>query len=148
VRTPAGAGPPETILRHVADGEFENILTKLNNTRTLTFLKRLRLGAASPELLPLATPHLAAPETIVAPPQHNNILFSTTLDVYTFGLVFYTILTDRLPYDHIHRPKDLRDTNLINELKLRETRGKVSPIETTILDNIPLHNITFCTPTN
>jgi len=61
------------------------------------------------------------------------------MDVYAFGLLFYTLLTGRLPYDHIVPRPDGPGVVLV--VKAREARGEVSPVAMSALDELPLHDV-------
>ncbi|MBI3724180.1 FHA domain-containing protein [bacterium] len=147
VRTPARAGSAEEILAHVSDGNFEGVLGGLGGARAVSFLEDLARGHGRAELLPHAAPTLAAPETVLERPElGGRLIYTPALDVYAFGLLFFTLTTGHLPYGHVCRAEELRDDQVVAELKLREARGEIAPIKTAFLDKIPFHDTAFCAP--
>jgi serine/threonine protein kinase len=137
-------GDGASLLRQVADGNFTGVLIDLGSVRQLSVLKALSSGGADPFLIPSVTPLYAPPEALFERKETGgHKVFSPVMDTYAFGLVFYVLLTGRIPYTHLARESDLKDTDKVLDLKNRETRGDCSPVDVRALSRIPLHDVGF-----
>lgn len=144
VRTAPGPGD---VLQRVAAGAYEGVLAGLGGARELTFLEALRGGEVDPALTPQLPPLVSAPETLFESSETGGRrVYSQAMDTYAFGLLLYTLLTGRKPYDQHARPAELDHPEVINELKLQEARGKISPFEQAALLDLPLHDSPFAGP--
>lgn len=140
---PQGQDTPD-LLGQVAAGAFQGVLAGLGGARELTFLEALRAGQVDPDLVPRLPDQVAAPETLLERAElGGRRTYSQAMDSYSFGLLFYTLLTGRAPYDHLVKPHELAHPQVVRELKLRETRGEVSPVFAPALRDIPLHDSPF-----
>jgi serine/threonine protein kinase len=135
------------LMRSVAQGNFTGVLIDLGSVRSKGVLNQLTLGQADPSLIPSITPHYAPPEALFEQGGlGGHKVFSTVMDTYSFGLVFYVLLTGRIPYNHIVSREALKSTETVLELKVRESRGEISPIDEGALARIPLHDVAFDGP--
>jgi serine/threonine protein kinase len=131
------------VLGRIADGSFEGVLIDLGSLRSLTVLDELSRGVGDHELIPRITPLYVPPEVLFeTAATGGRKVFSPAMDVYAFGLVFYALLTGRIPHDMRKAREQLRDTEVVLELKLRESRGE-SPFDARALDAIPMHDVAF-----
>ncbi len=137
-------GDGASLLRQVAEGSFTGVLIDLGSVRQLSVLKALSSGGADPFLIPSITPLYAPPEALFERKETGgHKVFSPVMDTYAFGLVFYVLLTGRVPYTHLVPEASLKDTDRVLDLKNRETRGDVSPVDARALSRIPLHDVGF-----
>jgi serine/threonine protein kinase len=144
VRTPAASGDAGRVLERVAEGAFEGVLIDLGSVRTQDALDALSRGEEDPELIPRLTPLYAPPEVLFERGELGGRKhFTPALDGYAFTLVFYVLLTGRIPYGHLASLESLQNRELVIELKLRESRGEISPIDERALDVLPLHDVAF-----
>lgn len=147
VRTPAEHGEAPDLLAQLAEGAYQGVLAGLGGARELTFLEALRQGQVDPELTPRLPDAVAAPETLLERRElGGRRVYSQAMDSYAFGLLVYTLLTGHTPYDHLVDARELTHPEVVRELKLRETRGEVSPISPHALRDIPLHDSPFVRP--
>lgn len=148
VRTPTPATTPADLLAQVAAGSFHGVLGGLGGARELTFLDALRDGLVDPELTPRLPDVYASPEALLElSSQGGRRVYSQAMDLYAFGLLTYTLLTGRAPYDHLCKPHELTHKDVVTELKLRESRGELSPVLVEALRDIPMHDSPFIAPT-
>lgn len=135
---------PGSLLAAVADGRFTGVLIDLGSVRPLPVLDALSRGDADPTLIPSITPLYAPPEALMERSElGGRKLFSPVMDTYAFALVFYALLTGRIPYSHLMAADRLKDTETVLDLKSRETRGSLSPVDLRALTRIPLHDVGF-----
>ncbi len=140
VRTPEAPGGGG-VLGRVAAGSYQGVLAGLGGARELSFLEALRQGQVDLELTPRLPPLVAPPESVLEIAEHGGRrVYSQAMDSYAFGLLFYTLLTGRRPFDHIVEPETLTNAEVIAELKLQESRGDVSPVDFSALQRIALHD--------
>jgi serine/threonine protein kinase len=144
VRVPGPTDDPVAVLERVAEGCFEGTLAGLGGARALSFLESLRTGQTDPELTPMPDRVHAAPEALMERVElGGRLVFAPPMDVYAWGLVFYQLVTGHQPYGRFVKQSELASTQVLHELKLKETRGEVSPIWLDALDEIPLHDTAF-----
>ncbi len=139
-RVPGPAHDAQNVLVSVAEGAFEGVVGGLGATRSIEFLEKLARGEGEASLAPALDP-VASPPEAVAPPEGRAPVRGTAMDVYSFGLLFYTLLTGRAPYDHLVPKPDGPGAILI--IKSREALGEVSPITPLAIDTLPLHDVAF-----
>jgi serine/threonine protein kinase len=147
VRTPplAEGASHRGPLGAVSEGRFSGVLIDLGSVRTADALAALSRGEGT-ELAPEVTPLYAPPESLLELSTHGGKnLFSPAMDVYAFGLVLFSLVTGRVPYDHVARPEDLKTLDVVLDLKTREARGEIRPYQESALDAIPLHDVAFTT---
>jgi serine/threonine protein kinase len=128
VRTPSPTSEAEQVLTDVSEGAFEGVLAGFAQLRAI--------GAPSPPLEPNV---FTAPEAI-------ETGSSPEADTYAAGLVFYTLLTGRLPYDEQLKPAELRHPDVVRAIKARERNGEIRPWLPEAIDRIPLHDVAFVGP--
>jgi serine/threonine protein kinase len=138
VRTPSGAGTASDILGHVVEGAYEGVLAGLGGARSNSFLYGLRHGWGDAKLAPGTDPILAAPEALLG--VEDQPVFTPAVDTYSFGLVFYTLLTGRHPYGHAVLPEELKSRDVLVGVKKAELKREISPILPRALERIPLHD--------
>lgn len=138
-RVPGPAHDPQSVLLNVAEGAFEGVLGGLGAARSVEFLEKLGRGGADAALAPAFDPVMSPPECIA--PLDGIPARGPAMDVYGFGLLFYTLLTGRLPYDHLSPPPEGPGAVII--LKGREAQGEVFPFSDAAIDALPLHDVAF-----
>lgn len=148
VRTQTPPSDPADLLAQVAAGSFHGVLGGLGGARELTFLDALRDGLVDPDLTPRLPDVYASPEALLELSHlGGRRVYSQAMDMYAFGLLTYTLLTGHAPYDHLCAPHELTHRDVVTELKLRESRGDLSPILPDALRDLPLHDSPFVAPT-
>lgn len=135
------AGPAHDkaeVLRNVSEGAYEGVLGGLGASRSVAFLEELARSQVDPSLAPSLDPVFSPPEAfgLEGPPVKGR-----AGDMYAFGLLLYTLVTGRMPYDHLLVP--LIDVEAALSLKTREGQGEVSPLSVDAIDEIPLHDVAF-----
>jgi serine/threonine protein kinase len=136
-RVTGPAHDPTQVLENVAEGAFEGVLGGLGAARSFAFAQELARGEADPSLAPTLDPIFSPPEAFAG----GLAARAPALDVYAFGLVFYVLLTGRMPYDHLVTERT--DVTSVLALKLREGRGEVVPFLDAAVDGLPLHDTAF-----
>ncbi|HZU98928.1 MAG TPA: protein kinase [Planctomycetota bacterium] len=140
-------GPSRSIgelLGNVAAGEFEGALIDLSSLRSVRVLEEIAHGKRARAHGPAITPLYAPPEAVVERRGGaGSVVFSKGMDVYAAGLVLYALVTGRAPYGGACAPSELRDPDVMREIKAAEGRGELSPIDDDAFDAIPLHDVVF-----
>jgi serine/threonine protein kinase len=137
VRTPRPGAGARDILCDVASGAFDGVLIDVT-----TLGAPGQAGDPQCDFEPAITPLYAPPESIVES-SDGRIVLSPGMDVYAFGLVLYALLTGHAPYDQICEPEAAQYPRVLHELKVREARGGLLPIEFAAIERIPLHDVAF-----
>lgn len=135
VRVGGDESSSEGILASVAGGSFEGVLASLRNARPLDWHARWRKGEGAKIPAPVRDPVYTPPDVM-----SGEVAGELAADVYAFALVFFTLLTGRLPYE------GQGGRAALEQLKQQEARGKVSPIDLDALDAIPLHDSPLAGP--
>jgi serine/threonine protein kinase len=144
VRTRAPARSIPELLAHVAAGDFEGALIDLSSLRSGRVLEEIARGKRARGHGPAITPLYAPPEAVVERRGGaGSVVFSKAMDVYAAGLVLYALVTGRAPYGGACAPSELRDPDVMREIKAAEGRGELSPIDEDAFDAVPLHDVVF-----
>ncbi|MEZ0230352.1 MAG: protein kinase, partial [Planctomycetota bacterium] len=140
----AGELDATATLRSVADGRFTGVLIDLGSVRRTAVLEALTKGGADLTLIPSITPLYAPPEALFeSASTSGRKVFSPAMDIYSFALVFYALLTGRIPYSHVVAAARLKEVPVVLDVKNSETRGAASPVDLGTLSRIPLHDVGF-----
>ncbi|HZV02297.1 MAG TPA: FHA domain-containing protein, partial [Planctomycetota bacterium] len=139
VRAPCSAESTAKLLANVAEGAFEGVLASLQNVRPLDWHTRSRTGKGG-KVSPPEREHLYTPPDLMGEPFAPGEQ-QAAADIYALGLVFYTLLTGRLPFDAYRAPDLLERSEIVKKLKTSEAKGKLSPLDPSTLDSIPLHDV-------
>jgi serine/threonine protein kinase len=142
VRTPRAAYSSREVLASVARGAFEGVLIDLSSVRPVAVLEEIASGKRAAEHGPGITPLYAPPEAVVVKAGARPV-YSTAMDVYAFGLVLYAMVTGRAPYASVCTPRELRNLDVMREIKAAEGRGVLSPVDEAAFDEVPLHDVAF-----
>jgi serine/threonine protein kinase len=139
VRAPCAAETTAKLLGNVAEGAFEGVLASLQNVRPLDWHDRSRKGKGG-KVSPPHREHLYTPPDLMGEPFASGGQ-QAAADIYALGLVFYTLLTGRIPFDAYRTPDLLERSEIVAKLKKSEGKGKLSPVDASALDAIPLHDV-------
>lgn len=143
--TESSAGTPRearAVLGAVAQGDFEGVLVDLGSVQSLEWIRRAAKGEDELGPPPSITPIYAPPETVLDGGPIARRL-SPSMDSYSFALVLYALLTGRAPYSAFVDAEEARHPCVLHELKTREGRGDIAPLDEAALDELPLHDVAF-----
>ncbi len=140
----AGERDAGSALRQVAEGRFTGVLIDLGSVRRTAVLEALTKGHADLSLIPSVTPLYAPPEVLFeSASTGGRKVFSPAMDIYSFALVFYALLTGRIPYAHFVSAERLKEVGLVLDLKGKEISRAVAPVDLFTLSRVPLHDVGF-----
>jgi serine/threonine protein kinase len=126
-------------LEAAAQGRFRGILIDLGAARSLAFLEDARRGTIDTDFVPpQLTPAYASPEVLTT---QGRPSFGPPGDIYAAGLTAYALYTGHYPYDHMEPAPTFADFGEVAALKAKERRGEVSPVDLTVLEWVPWHDV-------
>lgn len=126
-------------LESCVTGRYRGIVIDLGAARSLAFLEDAQRGAIDTDFVPpQLTPAYSPPEVLTVA---GRPAFGPAADVYAAGLTAYALYTGHYPYDHLDPPPTFAEFREVADLKARERRGEISPVDLRVLEWAPYHDV-------
>ena len=118
------------VLEEALDGEGRYVLIDVGGGRSLDYVEQFNRGELDEDVRvvpPQLTPRYAPPEALLKRETDYGFrrLLLPNFDVYSTGLVIYTMVSGLAPYEHLPSVGGPLD---MDALKAGEARGEVSPL--------------------